>query len=122
MVSNGHLHYFEDSDDSMSRTLKPGAVDAETERRFEGLMGNPYLKIIHEDDLKAGHHPELVSVLDLGETEPESTFDLTFDGKKHLLEVYGGCTVLDGKKLSDDETKALMLEISSGKKLLEPRG
>ena len=70
MVNNGHLHYLEDADDSMSRILKPGAVDAKTERRFESLTGNPYLKVVHEDDLNAGHHPEHLQVMDLGETGP----------------------------------------------------
>lgn len=119
--SNGHIHYLED-DDHVSGILEPGVIDAKKESRFRSLQGSGYFKVVHEDHLNAGHHPEHLQVLDLGETCPEASFDLTYDGKKHLLEVYSGVTILDGHELSDDETKMLMSEIAAKKKLLEPRG
>lgn len=121
IVNNGFIHYLED-DDNVSRILEPGEVNAKKEQRLRSMAASGYLKVVHEDDLNAGCHPEHLQVMDLGETCPEATFDLVSNGKKQLLEVYGGATVLDGRTLSDDETRILMAEVAAKKKLLEPRG
>ncbi len=122
LVHDNSIMHLEDHDNQIGYLIPAGPVTERTENRFQDLIRNPYLKIIHEDDLKEGNHPEYISALNLGVSQPEAVFNLTYDGQVHNLEVYSGCAVLDGKTLNDDELKTLMLEIESKKKLLEPRG
>ncbi len=124
LVHNGNLRFLEDHSGYLHRMFTPGEVTPQTIDRLHSIKQNGYWDLIHEDALHAGEHPEHVPDLDTGDqtATPEATF--TVSGKDlpapQHLEVWSGCCVLDGKKLSDSEVEILMSRVELGKLTLTP--
>ena len=121
-INKGCIQHIEDHMGHADQLLPEGPIDYRTLGRLEQLKQSGYYKLVHEDDISACHHPELVQPMDFGEITPEKKFILT--GVDYpagqLVEVWGEAVTLAGRTLSEQELRELMDKVKDGSATLTP--
>lgn len=122
MVHQGILLHLEDHSGALHELFPSGLITHRTQVRMDTIARSGHYRLLHEDDINQGVHPQHVQALDLGRTEPDSTFTLNGQGMPvpQIVEVWGDVVEVAGKRLSDDELHQIMSSVRDGTLILSP--
>lgn len=65
-VMNGQIHHLEDHDHILDELLPEGKLDDTKFYRMMQLQESPYWRLVHENDIERGEHPDLLPEADAG--------------------------------------------------------
>lgn len=118
LIHQNVLLHLEDHNGQLHNWFPEGLVTQRTAERLNHTSG--YYSVIPEDRIEAGHHPEYVKTLDIGQTKPEATFLLNGEGMPtpQVVEIWAECIEVGGRRLSEAESAEMMDKVRQGTLIL----
>jgi hypothetical protein len=122
IIQNGNIQHIEDHVAHMEDTLPEGPMNYRTLETLQRLESSGYYKLVSENDMDEGLHPEMLQPMDFGDIFPEEKYTITgIDFPQgQLVEVWHDAVTLAGKTLSDQELKSIMDKVKDGTYTLTP--
>lgn len=117
MLSPEGFHVLEDHVGWLEKLEKESPE--EVARTIHALSQSMYYQVVNLEDIRQGHHPDLVKELPAGGDDsagPQSSFVYHRQGmaKPQTLEFISGKAYLDGHSLSDEELQVLLDNVQGG--------
>ena len=104
-IDQNQMHILEDHYSLLTDQLPEGEISDTHQKVLDSFANNGYFKIIHEDDLNAGHHEDKLEELNIGNTEPDHHYvlqDVNGENEPISVEVYGEKMFCDGKEMTEE--------------------
>lgn len=122
LVQDGQLQHLESHHSVVDELLPEGQITPSVQRLFNQLKSSGYYEVVNEKHISAGHHPNHVQELDLGEVEADHKFIMTGPTLHNpaMIEMWDDAVVMDGRRLDDNEAHQLLGEVAAGRLVLTP--
>jgi hypothetical protein len=65
-IIGGSIHHMEDHDDLLEEMLPEGKLNDAKFYRMMQLSDSPYWRLVHENDIESGEHPDLMPEANVG--------------------------------------------------------
>jgi diguanylate cyclase (GGDEF)-like protein len=117
MIHNGRLHHLEDYHGVLDAMIPEGDVDTTTISRLHGIKWSPNFRVqrhYHEDPAEPEQIPVEVKPQPLPQRPPVFEYHRPGMARPHTVEFSNGKAALDGRELSDAETKLLLSNADKG--------